>query len=134
MERREFLKKTLPYLISGTAALALAYPVSVFTTFRKARSRDVLFDEKDLGGEISYKDGVFVIRKGDDIAAVSARCAHLGCLVNYNPMAQRFECPCHGSIYDKEGKRISGPTNGDLKRLSHKRLPEGGISVSVETY
>ena len=37
------------------------------------------------------------------------RCTHLGCALIYNKEEETFECPCHGSIYNKEGKVIIGP-------------------------
>lgn len=37
------------------------------------------------------------------------RCTHLGCGLIYNKEEENYECPCHGSIYNKEGKVIIGP-------------------------
>lgn len=37
------------------------------------------------------------------------RCTHLGCALIYNKEEETYECPCHGSIYNKEGKVIAGP-------------------------
>lgn len=37
------------------------------------------------------------------------RCTHLGCALIYNKKDSIYECPCHGSIYNKEGKVIVGP-------------------------
>ena len=38
------------------------------------------------------------------------RCKHLGCALNYNSLDQTYECPCHGSKYDKDGNIIETPT------------------------
>ena len=38
------------------------------------------------------------------------RCKHLGCALNYNNLDQTYECPCHGSKYDKDGNIIETPT------------------------
>jgi nitrite reductase/ring-hydroxylating ferredoxin subunit len=47
------------------------------------------------------------------ISALSKRCAHQGCEVGaYN--GTKFICPCHGSQYNADGSRISGPTPGPL--------------------
>ena len=43
------------------------------------------------------------------------RCTHLGCALIYNKEEEIFECPCHGSIYNKEGKFIIGPATKDIK-------------------
>ncbi len=44
-----------------------------------------------------------------DYIAVSNRCAHLGCPVRFVEAAGNFICPCHGGVYDFQGKRIGGP-------------------------
>ena len=47
--------------------------------------------------------------------ALSAECTHLGCLVPWDPIQKKFECPCHGSQYDARGSVIRGPAPGPLK-------------------
>jgi menaquinol-cytochrome c reductase iron-sulfur subunit len=49
--------------------------------------------------------------------AISTRCAHLGCPVRYFPSAGNFICPCHGGVYDFEGKVIGGPPVRPLDRF-----------------
>ena len=50
------------------------------------------------------------------VHAVSARCTHLGCIVTWNPAEASWDCPCHGSRFDPEGKVIEGPAVEDLER------------------
>ena len=45
---------------------------------------------------------------------LSAVCKHLGCIVDWNPVESTWDCPCHGSRYDKHGRVITGPANSDL--------------------
>jgi quinol---cytochrome c reductase iron-sulfur subunit, bacillus type len=49
--------------------------------------------------------------------AISSRCVHVGCPVNYVPAAERFVCPCHGGVYDIRGLRTSGPPPRPLDRF-----------------
>lgn len=42
------------------------------------------------------------------------RCRHLGCALMWNEEEQTWECPCHGSRYDKKGQCIEGPSVKDL--------------------
>ncbi|MEU0738746.1 FAD-dependent oxidoreductase [Streptomyces sp. NPDC006134] len=48
--------------------------------------------------------------------AVSPRCTHLGCLVGFNAAERAWECPCHGSRFDTDGKVIQGPATRPLER------------------
>lgn len=43
------------------------------------------------------------------------RCPHLGCALKWNGAEQSWDCPCHGSRFDKDGGLIDNPANGDLK-------------------
>jgi glycine/D-amino acid oxidase-like deaminating enzyme/nitrite reductase/ring-hydroxylating ferredoxin subunit len=45
----------------------------------------------------------------------SAVCPHLGCVVSWNSAEATWDCPCHGSSFDRYGRVISGPANSDLK-------------------
>lgn len=46
---------------------------------------------------------------------LSARCPHAGCIVQWNPTEQSWDCPCHGGRFDPQGKRIEGPPTEDLE-------------------
>ena len=52
--------------------------------------------------------------------AISTRCAHLGCPVRYVQAAERFICPCHGGIYQFDGKVAGGPPVRPLDRFQTK--------------
>jgi glycine/D-amino acid oxidase-like deaminating enzyme/nitrite reductase/ring-hydroxylating ferredoxin subunit len=51
----------------------------------------------------------------------SAKCPHLGCVVHWNPAQTTWDCPCHGSRFDRYGKVINGPANSDLPPVDRSR-------------
>ncbi|UCD56066.1 MAG: Rieske 2Fe-2S domain-containing protein [Candidatus Hydrogenedentota bacterium] len=59
----------------------------------------------------------FVIRESWRIYALSARCTHLGCTVNWFPGLEIFKCPCHGSQFYSNGVNFAGPAPRPLDRL-----------------
>ena len=60
--------------------------------------------------------------------AISSRCAHLGCPVRFVAAAGNFICPCHGGVYDFEGKVIGGPPVRPLDRLQ-TRVQNGQVQL-----
>ena len=43
------------------------------------------------------------------------RCPHLGCALKWNPWEHSWDCPCHGSRFDREGKLLNSPSIEDLE-------------------
>ncbi len=43
------------------------------------------------------------------------RCPHLGCALKWNAQERSWDCPCHGSRFDPNGKVLDNPANGDMK-------------------
>ncbi len=82
------------------------------------------------GGDVDSSDAIApnegaVIRSGFSKLAVyrdeqgvlherSALCPHLGCFVTWNNSEKTWDCPCHGSRYDRYGRVIEGPAKKDL--------------------
>jgi menaquinol-cytochrome c reductase iron-sulfur subunit len=56
--------------------------------------------------------------------AISTRCAHLGCPVNFVQAARNFICPCHGGVYGFLGERIGGPPVRPLDRFQTRVNPQ----------
>ena len=67
--------------------------------------------------EYEFDEGkkVMIYKDGDKEYKVYHRCPHLGCGLIFNEVEKTFDCPCHGSRFDLEGKCISGPANEDIR-------------------
>ncbi len=62
--------------------------------------------------------------------ALYQRCVHLGCRVPFCPTSQWFECPCHGSKYNRVGEREGGPAPRGLDRFTFE-ISGGRIVVDT---
>jgi nitrite reductase/ring-hydroxylating ferredoxin subunit len=55
--------------------------------------------------------------EGGAMHHMSAICPHLKCVVAWNASEQTWDCPCHGSRFNRRGHVINGPANRDLAHL-----------------
>jgi cytochrome b6-f complex iron-sulfur subunit len=60
------------------------------------------------------------------VAAIYKVCTHLGCIYDWNAANNRFECPCHGSKYRLDGRRIEDPAPRDLDRFRLQAVDADG--------
>ncbi len=60
------------------------------------------------------------------VTAIYKVCTHLGCIYAWVPANSRFECPCHGSKYRLDGRRIESPAPRTLDRFELSALNEAG--------
>lgn len=86
------------------------------TVYIRRRNPKLDTDELPEG----FEDEQFVV--------ISSRCMHLGCPVRYTDAAQRFICPCHGGVYDFQGKVDGGPPVRPLDR-HYNRVRNGVLEV-----
>lgn len=150
MNRRKFLSR-ISALVSGFIAAILGIPLAVYSfgpLFHRKPAGQwkaiANLDEWEGIQEIEYLVSrreawyaevqprtVFAVPKGEnEIVALSSVCTHLGCLVHWDEKKEQFLCPCHGGVYDPEGRVVAGPPPRPLTRLATK--VEGGKLYVLE--
>lgn len=89
-----------------------------------------------LGSPENYKPGtatfvnqgrLWVANAGGHYFALSQKCPHLGCRVPFCESSGRFECPCHGSVFDIGGEWITGPSPRGMDQ--HPLTVDDGVLV-----
>jgi nucleotide-binding universal stress UspA family protein len=70
------------------------------------------------GGLVEADGKTVAAFKAEDgsVIALSPRCSHLGCTVDWNATAKTWDCPCHGSRYSRDGDLLQGPAKTGLER------------------
>jgi carotenoid phi-ring synthase / carotenoid chi-ring synthase len=63
------------------------------------------------------------------VEAMSRRCTHAGCTVEWSQASTQFLCPCHGGVFDRDGRPRSGPSTKPLVRLAASAAA-GGVEIS----
>jgi Rieske Fe-S protein len=139
--------------LGGVAAAAVALPAIGFAIapiFHRGKERWEAVGRVDDFNADTYKQVVFTLVPGIGEAgkttafvrrgtkqlqedpniyiAISSRCAHVGCPVRFVQASGNFICPCHGGVYDFEGKRIGGPPVRPLDRFQ-TRIRGGNVEV-----
>ena len=67
------------------------------------------------------------------VAVIYKVCTHLGCIYTWVGANDQFECPCHGSKYRLDGRRIESPAPRDLDRFKLTALADDKATVLGES-
>ncbi len=96
--------------------------------------KTITFAQLDGWREVVSAQSVYVNRKSDGTFEIlSAICPHLGCSVSWQAAQTDFVCPCHGSVFQPDGKVISGPSPRGMDRLP-TRIKNGKLQVHFEFF
>jgi Rieske Fe-S protein len=77
-----------------------------------------------------WASGVYIIRRGNKLYALSSVCTHRRCLLRAQP-DHSFSCPCHGSTFNPDGHVTGGPAKRDLPALETVIDENGDLLVTV---
>jgi cytochrome b6-f complex iron-sulfur subunit len=73
---------------------------------------------------------VYIVRTAEGFFAVSAVCTHLGCVTQWKPATSMIACPCHGSKFQANGKKIEGPAPRPLPHYAINLTADGELQVN----
>jgi menaquinol-cytochrome c reductase iron-sulfur subunit len=77
---------------------------------------------------------VWLVKKLDgNVTAFSPNCPHLGCGYRWFSQDKQFKCPCHASIFDLNGKVLSGPAPRPLDIFDTK-VEDSRVWVKYEVF
>src|SRR4051794_18988345 len=73
-----------------------------------------------LLGKIAGRADPIIIARVDEgrFVAVDALCTHQQCTVAYSALGQTFDCPCHNSSFEIDGRVVAGPAPRPLRAYS----------------
>lgn len=97
---------------------------------------DFKYEQKDAWytSEVTSTAWVFKDDNGE-ILALSPVCKHLGCMVDWNTNKDepnRFFCPCHMGMYEKDGKNVPGtPPSAPLDVYPYKEK-DGYLALGIK--
>ena len=106
------IAKQMPYYNATAKVYINPYPKSALSKAAKVYSPIIL-----AGMQLGY-------------VALYQRCVHLGCRVPWCQTSQWFECPCHGSKYNRVGEKRGGPAPRGLDRFP---FTLSGAAMTVDT-
>jgi len=81
---------------------------------------------------VAFREGKFwLVRSEKGLLALYKVCTHLGCLYDWVPISSRFECPCHGSKFHRDGTYIEGPAPRSLDRFVVRLVDDQGKEIAA---
>jgi thiosulfate dehydrogenase [quinone] large subunit len=87
-----------------------------------------------VGGAASFQDpgtgdpALVVQPEAGRFNAFDAVCPHAGCVVQFSSARDRFECPCHGSLFNaRTGAVEQGPATAGLTRIAVVKGSDGQL-------
>lgn len=96
--------------------------------------RDVTMTLADGYREIAAVKGIWALRReSNEVTVYSPICTHLGCGFRWDGEEKKFKCPCHGSMFDTEGRVVGGPAPRPLDRLP-VRVENGRLMVQYQEF
>jgi cytochrome b6-f complex iron-sulfur subunit len=137
--------------ISRRELIGIAWAVSVVGLFGQAGAALLKFFKPRMtpggfGGEVvagvleEFEPGTvshvqkgrfYIVRQEDGgVLVLWQRCPHLGCTVPWRENENQFNCPCHSSLFNRQGEVTGGPAPRPMDMFPVS-LEEGRLVVDT---
>lgn len=103
----------IPFYVPAARTYLLPFPTAAVGKAKKVPQYALLIPGMQQGIIASYQ-----------------KCPHLGCKVPWCPSSQWFECPCHGSKYNRVGEKTGGPAP---RGMDHFMLDISTGKITIDT-
>ena len=124
IDRRDFLKKSALTIAAGTVAFSAIDISKLIAAAGNSEDTEDTTEKvinlsdypalQSTGGYAMITDKIIVIRtSSSNFVTLNITCTHKKCDVEFD--GSGFECPCHGSEYNKTGKVLNGPATKNLR-------------------
>ena len=78
----------------------------------------LFYYQKPNGTTITFQNKKYgYCKQANQTILVDLHCPHMGCILQYNPLHQSWDCPCHASSFQLDGTKICGPTTKSLAHI-----------------
>jgi cytochrome b6-f complex iron-sulfur subunit len=81
--------------------------------------------------EVSAARG-YLTKIDGEVVALWWKCPHLGCRVPWCESSGQFECPCHGSVFNRVGEHRAGPSPRGMDRFGIEEV-DGVLFIDTGT-
>ena len=112
-------RRLIGYAWIGASVVVIGELIGGSLAFLWPRRKQAIGENVFIAGKVTdfkvgevipfRKEKTFIIKTEGGFMAISAVCTHLNCIVNWNQILKRFECPCHGAKFNQMGEVIEGP-------------------------
>jgi cytochrome b6-f complex iron-sulfur subunit len=75
----------------------------------------------------------YLVNVNGTTRALSQKCTHLGCRVSYCESSGEFECPCHGSTFNRAGEFRTGPAPRGMDEHPVELSEDGLLYIDTGT-
>lgn len=105
--KRVYSINNIGNILSNTMGNAKSFICTKINKNKNWYNKNVKFETRNGKNIAIYNDG-----KKEHI--VYSTCPHMGCTLLFNEFEKTWDCPCHASRFDLDGKCIKGPSNYDI--------------------